>query len=157
MKPEGCSQGESRPEGVRVTGERFTQPGWVKVTGPAASLKQHVTSSFQIQTRLSYFNSNMFPWLLSVSHVHIKSPNSFLALKGKLGQDSSLWSKTAQTEPNWLLLMNSLWIINQLLLLVIPLFISTLPLKLDHRRSLGKLGTESTCLIKNLSVENLMG
>ena len=53
--------------------------------------------------------------------------------------------------------MNSLWIINQLLLLVIPLFISTLPLKLDHRRSLGKLGTESTCLIKNLSVENLMG
>ncbi|KAL0742331.1 hypothetical protein Bca4012_083844 [Brassica carinata] len=28
---------------------------------------------------------------------------------------------------------------------------------LDHRRSLDKLGTESTCLIKNLSVENLMG
>ena len=49
------------------------------------------------------------------------------------------------------------WIINQLLLLVIPLFISILPLKLDHRRSLGKLGTESTCLIKNLSVKNLMG
>ena len=46
----------------------------------------HVTSSCLIQTSLSYLNSNMFPWLLRGSHVHTKSPNSFLALQVRLGQ-----------------------------------------------------------------------
>ena len=118
----------------------------------------HVTSSFQIQTSLSYLNSNIFPLLHRGSHVHKVLHNSFLALQVRLGQVVACGASLYKTEPNWLLFMNLYpWIINQLLLLVIPLFISILPLKLDHRRSLGKLGTESTCLIKNLSVENLMG
>ena len=66
----------------------------------------HVTSSFQIQTRLSYLNSNIFPLLLRGSHVHKVLHNSFLALQVRLGQVVACGASLYKTEPNWLLLMN---------------------------------------------------